>query len=362
MTTKPTINYPTYNIQILCFIAMVILFSLESCSSQETKHPIHTSTTPAEYKDSFFFIDGQLSQYIFAIHEDRQGNMYFGTSIYGLIKYDGDTLVYITEKDGLAGGRITSFIPAEKDSIWISTYSGLSLYDGKEYSHIDSGSETLGNNIWTTHRDKDGVFWMGTLDGVSTYDGHSFKNFPLPKASVPDTNTILSYDRVSSIIQDRKGNYWFGTDGFGLTKYDGKDFTHYTTEDGLCDNNISSIKEDADGRLWISTMFGGVCILDKGEITQFPDTDKISLVEASLPYRAVNGDLWFSAEHDYVYRYNGQEYLHYGKDDGLESSSIFNFFEDSKGRMWLGGWGGLFRYDGEKFFSVTKDKGWPHLD
>ena len=334
---------------------------MHACSSQDNIQPRIQPTANAPYTDPLFFIDGQLSQYIFAIHEDRQGNMYFGTSLYGLIKYDGDTLIYLTEKDGLAGGRITSFIPGRNDSLWISTFSGLSLYDGEKYTHIKSGSDTLGNNIWTTYLDKDGLFWMGTLDGVCTYDGHEFKAFHLPKATVTDTNTILAYNRVSSIFQDSKGNYWFGTDGFGLTKYDGKAFTHYTKEEGLCDNNVSGIKEDKAGRLWVSTMFGGVCILDNETFSPFPDTDKISLVETSLPYHATNGDIWFSSEHDYVYRYDGQEYHHYGKEDGLESSSVFNFFEDSKGRMWLGGWGGLFRFDGKRFFSVTKNEGWPRI-
>ena len=36
---------------------------------------------------------------------------------------------------------------------------------------------------------------------------------------------------VARIIEDKKGNLWFGGDG--LCRYDGKSFTRFTTKDGL---------------------------------------------------------------------------------------------------------------------------------
>ena len=42
----------------------------------------------------------------------------------------------------------------------------------------------------------------------------------------------LLHDQIRSMIQDRMGNIWMGTDD-GLTKYDGKYFSHYTTNQGL---------------------------------------------------------------------------------------------------------------------------------
>ncbi len=55
--------------------------------------------------DPLFFIDGQLCQHVRKIFQDRSGNLWFGTNVYGLMRFDGDTLVYFDEKDGLGLGR-----------------------------------------------------------------------------------------------------------------------------------------------------------------------------------------------------------------------------------------------------------------
>ena len=39
-----------------------------------------------------------------------------------------------------------------------------------------------------------------------------------------------------SILEDSHGNLWFGTDGGGVSKYDGETFTHFTEKEGLSNN------------------------------------------------------------------------------------------------------------------------------
>lgn len=41
----------------------------------------------------------------------------------------------------------------------------------------------------------------------------------------------MSDNVVSAIYHDRKGDYWFGTDVEGWTKFDGKSFMHITMKD-----------------------------------------------------------------------------------------------------------------------------------
>jgi ligand-binding sensor domain-containing protein len=49
--------------------------------------------------------------------------------------------------------------------------------------------------------------------------------------------------------------------GGGVTRYDGKRFTTYTTEDGLAGNWVRSAIEDREGVLWFGTQ-GGVTRYD----------------------------------------------------------------------------------------------------
>ncbi|MEM1122907.1 MAG: two-component regulator propeller domain-containing protein, partial [Bacteroidota bacterium] len=52
---------------------------------------------------------------------------------------------------------------------------------------------------------------------------------------IEDT-TFAFQDKIFSIYQDRKGDYWIGSREDGLCKYDGEDYTYYTTDDGLASN------------------------------------------------------------------------------------------------------------------------------
>ena len=68
---------------------------------------------------------------------------------------------------------------------------------------------------------------------------------------------------ATRIIEDKKGNLWFGGDaGAGLSRYDGKSFTRFTTKDGLLNNSIWSIMEDKTGNLWVGTRETGLYLFD----------------------------------------------------------------------------------------------------
>ncbi len=57
------------------------------------------------------------------------------------------------------------------------------------------------------------------------------------------------------MIQDNRGFIWLGTSG-GLVRYDGREFTTFTTADGLSFGTVISLAEDGRGSLWIGTGLG----------------------------------------------------------------------------------------------------------
>ncbi|MEZ4848481.1 MAG: two-component regulator propeller domain-containing protein [Bacteroidia bacterium] len=62
----------------------------------------------------------------------------------------------------------------------------------------------------------------------------------------------LANNMTAAIYKDRKGFIWIGT-GYGINKYDGKNFNLFAKEtNGLYANSeISRIREDKTGRLWV---------------------------------------------------------------------------------------------------------------
>jgi len=77
------------------------------------------------------------------------------------------------------------------------------------------------------------------------------------------TEDGLPHNRVSAIVQDRRGDMWFGTGavtsskaGGGVSRYDGERFETFSTQDGLLGNSVECILEDREGTLWFGTERG----------------------------------------------------------------------------------------------------------
>ena len=362
--------FGTYYLPLL-FIITSLTGAGQNSSASVSSDTIIIESSPDYQKtdipwvDPLFQIDGQLCQHVRKIFQDKSGNLWFGTNVYGLMRYDGDTLVYLEDTPGLASGRITGIVEDKEGNLWFGAYGGITKYDGSTFTNFTTEDGLLDDEVWCVTIDRNGIFWIGTTIGVSRFDGNKFTTFPIPKAKVKDTTTAFYYDRVTSIVEDRDGGLWFGTDGFGICKYNGTTFSHLTVENGLCNNSIADMMEDEEGNMWIGTMFGGMSRYDGKSFTNFTKDGIISGIETTALYEDKNKNIWFSSEGYGVYRYDGKSFTNFNKDDGLSSHGILSIFEDNEGRFWLGGWLGLFRYykdlekAGEKsFFSVTVEGPW----
>ncbi len=65
--------------------------------------------------------------------------------------------------------------------------------------------------------------------------------------------------------QDNDGFVWFGTEN-GVSRFDGKNFVSFTTDDGLTDNEVLHIFSDSKGRIWFNCFTAPLCYYYKGKI------------------------------------------------------------------------------------------------
>ena len=68
--------------------------------------------------------------------------------------------------------------------------------------------------------------------------------------------------RVLDITEDRDGNIWFATQGQGVQRYDGVQWTTYTTADGLARDHVQTVIQTQDGAMWFGTIGGGLSRFD----------------------------------------------------------------------------------------------------
>ncbi len=111
------------------------------------------------------------------------------------------------------------------------------------------------------------------------------------------TKEGLPHTIVYRIYQDQKGFMWFCTE-YGVSKFNGKVFKNYTTNDGLSSNVTISVSEDANSNILVNTYYGGINIISdtsSGIRVLKTKSDALSKrVAYSLPYK---NDLWVITFH-----------------------------------------------------------------
>lgn len=195
-------------------------------------------------------------------------------------------------------------------------------------------------------KDKDGNLWFGTNgNGVSMYNGKTFNTF--------SSSNGLIHNYIHSVSQDRYGNIWFGTYG-GASKYDGTHFYDYTTNEGLIDNDVHEILEDSKGDIWFATI-KGVSRYDPGtqEFSNYDSSSGLSNVFMDDILEVGTGDIWFSGNGG-VFCYDpvtdaagGKAFLNLSEMLELNGVAVNEIMEDSEGIIWIATERFVCRYDPE---------------
>ena len=165
----------------------------------------------------------------------------------------------------------------------------------------------------------------------------------------------LSQESVLTILQDRQGFMWFGTQA-GLNRYDGYKMTVYRTDpqdpDSLPDSFINASFEDAEGRLWFGTK-GGLARFDAaaGKFVRYALADAGSSPDANRSVNAIAADargmLWLGTS-DGLKRFDPVSgaftTIRHPAHDGAPGGDTVNALAfDAQGALWVGTARGLGR-------------------
>jgi len=283
-------------------------------------------------------ITRNLVKLIKVIYQDKQKNIWIGTSESGLFKISPNQKIkhyqYIKNKKSstanhsLVSNSIETIYQDSSNKIWIGADKGLMEYnpDKDIFKHINHSAinpQSLSNDfVLTLFEDRNNMIWIGSFSGVSRWDPrmtiftqYSDDEYPQLSSSLvmsfaqlndeeivfatyvkglyvlnqrtnkisPFKYKVLPKDlRITTLFVDNS-NLWVGSRSSGLFKInliDGS-LTKYLHNNKvpstISANSITDIIKDHKGIIWISTFHKGLNRLNSdGSFTRFEQTVPIS--------------------------------------------------------------------------------------
>jgi ligand-binding sensor domain-containing protein len=254
--------------------------------------------------------------------------------------------------------RIQSMLEDRRNGIWVGTYHGLALFlsdpksGGPRIERVYTKRDGLGGDeVPGLFQSSDGRLWVGA-GGVGT--GGTFE--VLSDATDRHVSFKRLMDPTSISAEDREGNLWLG--GTRLAR---NGFVSYGHSDGLGNESDArqSVFEGSDGELYVVTGVHNRLIRRFDDQRFMSVAPKVPGHDASwdwggwgwgqIHFQDHTGEWWIATANGLL-RYPKVERLEdlahtspkatYTTKDGLGGDDIFRLYEDSRGNVWIGAWGG----------------------
>ena len=309
--------------------------------------------------EAFTQQDGLTSDYIYCVLQDREGNVWIGTSN-GLDRFRQSPVVSVPLQPISYRGALP--IP----SLHSFTTSALAAGDQGSLWAAGTGPEVLlkiqrdriatqlrDQNVDCAYRDPNGVIWLATSDsvfrladegldtigsnqGAVTYNYDSAvpagQGLMLRRLDLPTSGgvTVSPQSRVKAITQDRLGRLWIsmGSGTFRLER------TGWTGLDSLGGAQGAATAEftDPEGRIWFG-FANRVAMLDGDRVTVFSGKDGVQK-GAITSIQGKGTKIWIGGEFGLQF-FDGSRFQPVSPSDGSAFGGVSGIVADPQDGVWF---------------------------
>src|ERR1700733_8508258 len=275
--------------------------------------------------------ESNLKNPAYALLEDHEGTMWFGTAVRGLLKFDREHRRFISYHH----------LPGDRDSL-------------------------VDNRVIALFEDREKNIWVGMHD----VEPHFFATRPQPFTKLPnpsDSRNTISPGLVGALYEDRQGVLWVGVNR-SLVRIDRKTGLSSSFQPAA-GSEVLSIIEDGPDVLWIAGTNPLLRYNRKtGELRRYVhDRSDPSTLCSGVVQRLLidhRGTLW-AATWDGLCRFHPltQRFTTYKPDPKTRGLNYYTIAEDPQGNLWLGGNLGLHRFDPntDRFTVYSHNSDAPHI-
>lgn len=223
----------------------------------------------------------------------------------------------------------------------------MSFFNANAYEH-DIKFKNITNEdglsqatVETIIQDKQGYIWIGTNDGLNRYNGYEFEVYRHDQES---KNSITN-NYIVDLQEDNEGNIWVGTaNGLSKINLNGKITNYFSSKDNgnLSHNNIGDILITKEGEVIVATS-NGLNVYDK-EKDEFKrilkEKDDITSQFIHTLEQDGNGDIWIGTKNglNKIDIKNEKIYKFYSDktENSISGNNIYGLSYDDDGYIWVG--------------------------
>ena len=278
-----------------------------------------------------------------SVSEDPEGNVWVGLRGQDapLCNASDNGVKCIGKNDGLPLREINAVLPDGSGGLWLGGSTAL--------VHWNRGGVTetypVKASITSLARTPDGTLWVGLFEqgpglGLQELRDGVLKTFGTPHF---DGSTVS----VTSLMVDRDGNLWAGTDAAGVVRIQGDAVERYRQTDGLSGDSVWALFEDREGIVWAGTTSGIDSFRDPRVVT-FSAVQGLGKDLAAGLLAGRDGTTWV-ANNGSLDRIRNGTVTSIRRSDGLPGTQVAAMLEDRAGNMWVGVDDGLYLFKDGRF-------------
>ena len=258
----------------------------------------------------------------------------------GLAMLAGDGQIQMARSD-LPSRNVTALLATGGD-VWVGTAKGLvRMTEGATRAL----PEFAGLRIERIFQDRAGTVWVATIDGLARIE--QGKVDLAPPRGMPGG--------ALSVLEDREGSMWFGTETAGLHVLRDQPFSTLRVEDGLSARLVRAVLEDRAETMWVGTSGGGLDRVAGGVVSVFPAAlpSRVILALAETGNAAQGYELWVGTPEGLVQIHDGKPRV-FTTADGLADDFVRSLYADRDGSLWVGTRNGLTHVKDGRFRSYSR--------
>lgn len=298
------------------------------------------------------------SSYYHSFWEEKDNSVWFASGgnsaiSIGLVQIKADKVTIWGTEQGLTSTTISHAFVDREGTPWLATDRGLARRRKQIIQGFSKADGIDHHEVYPMLRAKDGTIWIGSVQGLTTYKDGKFEAQKLRSAPGTDKESQWPSGRafVQSLWEAPNGKIWVGLSG-GL----------FTVENGIAtklqsDAYYMAIQNDKDGNVWAATTRGLYKFAGEELVQKFTASDGLPSDNMTTIFQDSKGNLWFGS-YGGLSRFENGKFINYSTKNGLAGNYVRSIYEDNEGTLWIGTYDqGMSRFKDGSFFNYGEFNG-----